>query len=401
MKKRILSVLMGVTLVASMFAGCGSSENKTEASEDKAETATEDTAEDKTETTETTAAAGDFECKPYSIALPFPESGLTSFEIARSNFDLLESQTNGEIINAASDLTPDGVLSFVESQVAAGVSGLVICPPSDSVLPTVTQLCEEAGVYWGITLRSISDPEIKAMVEASPYYVGNCYEDEETAGYTCGKWMGDAGYKKIAIISQAKGDTTCDTREVGLGKACEELGIEIVGESRGHAQASDTTAATESFLAANPDLDAIFFVGSACTGAHEACIKAIQDAGRDDVKVVTIDFPDAMTEDFETGVLAYSYAQVCLTYDPYISIIKVVNAIQGTPIGDDGKFTSNTMAMYGIDSVEAAKEYQAIAGNPKYLFYDEEELKSFYKWENPDLNEQTLQEMIDSYKVTE
>lgn len=345
--------------------------------------------------------AGDFECKEYTIAVPFAESGLTSFEIMRSNMDLLESMTNGEIINAASDLTPDGVLSFVESQVAAGVDGLIVCPPSDSVLPTVTQLCEEAGVYWGITLRSISDPEIKAMVEASPYYVGNCYEDEETAGYSCGKWMGEQGYKKIAIISQAKGDTTCDTRESGLAKACEEFGIEIVGESRGHAQATDTTAATESFLAANEDLDAIFFVGSACTGSHEAAIKAIQEAGRgDDVKVVTIDFPDEMVADFESGILVFSYAQVCLTYDPYICLTKVVNSIQGTPLNEEGP-TSNTMAMYAIDNVEDAKAYQEIAGNPDFLLYTEETLPTLFKWENADLNEETLQTLIDEYQVAQ
>ena len=349
----------------------------------------------------TSVFAGDFECKEYTMAVPFAESGLTSFEIMRSNMDLLQEMTNGEIINAVSDLTPDGVLSFVESQVAAVVDGLVICPPSYSVLPNVAQLCEEAGVYWGISLRSISDPEIKAMVEASPYYVGNCYEDEESAGYTCGKWMGEQGYKKIAIISQAKGDTTCDTREVGLAKACDEFGIEIVGESRGHAQPSDTTAAVESFLAANEDLDAVFFVGSACAGAHEAAVKAIQDAGRgDDVKMVTIDFPDEMVADFESGILVYSYAQVCLTYDPYICLTKVINAIQGTPLSEDGP-TSNTMAMYGIDNVEDAKAYQEVAGNPDYLFYSEEELSQLFKWENADLNEETLQTLIDSYKVTE
>jgi len=260
-------------------------------------------------------------------------------------------------------------------------------------------MCEEAGVYWGITLRSISDPEIKKMVEASPYYVGNCYEDEENAGYSCGKWMGEAGYQKIAIISQAKGDTTCDTRELGLARACEEFGIEIVGESRGHAQATDTTAAVESFLAANPDLDAVFFVGSACTGAHEAAIKAIQEAGReDDVKVVTIDFPDQMTEDFETGVLAYSYGISCLTLDPYICLIEVVNAIQGTPIGEDGIPTSNTIGMFGFDNLEAAAEYQKATGNADYKFFNEETLRKLFKWENPDLNQETLQEILDNYK---
>jgi ABC-type sugar transport system substrate-binding protein len=288
----------------------------------------------------------------------------------------------------------------VESQVAAGVDGLIITPPSDSILPTVTNLCESEGVYWAISLRSISDPEIKEMVESSPYYVGNCYEDEEQAGYTCGQWMGEQGYKKIAFITQAKGDTTCDTREVGLRKACEEYGIEIVGESRAHTQASDTTAAVESFLAANPDLDCIFFMGTAVTGAHEAGVKAIQDAGRD-VKIVSIDFPNEMIADFESGVLVYAYAQVCLSYDPYITIMKVMNAIQGTPLDDSGAPTTNTMAMYGIDNIEDAKAYEEILGNPDYLYYDGDALSQFFKWENPDLTQETLQELVDSYQISE
>ncbi len=347
----------------------------------------------------TPALAEETELKPYTMAVPFAESGDIGFEIMRSNMDLLEEQTNGTIINASSDLTADGVLSFVESQVAAGVDGLIICPPSDSILPTVTTLCEEAGVYWAISMRSISDPDIKEMVEASPYYVGNCYEDEYTAGYTCGQWMGEQGYKKIAIISQEKGDTTCDTREEGLAQACEEYGMEVVAESRGLTQASDATSAVESFLAANADLDAIFFVGTSIIGSQEAAIKAIQDAGREEVKLVCIDFPPEMTDDFETGILVYAYAQVCLTYDPYIAILKVVNAIEGTPLNDDGTPTSNTMAMYSIDNAEDASAYQNVTNNPEYLFYDEEQLPSFYKWENPDLTEETLQEMIDNYSV--
>ena len=344
-----------------------------------------------------TAYAADF-----SIALPLPESGITAFEIMRSNMDQLEQLTGGEFINALADLTPDGVISFVESQVAAGVDGLMIIPPADSVLPTVCTLCEEAGIYWGISMRSITDPDIKAMVEASPYYIGNCYEDEYTSGYNCGKWMGEAGYKKIAIISQAKGDTTCDTREEGLAQACEEYGMEIVGESRGHAQASDATQATESFLASNADLDAIFVVGSAVTGEHEAVIKAIQDAGRgDQVSLITVDFPNDMVADFESGILKYSFGPFCLTYDPEIMLIKLVNAVKGTPIttADGSTVTSNAMKVLGIDNAEDAAEYVEVLGNPKYLFFTDDEINNMMVENNPDMNEAVLQEIVDNYTI--
>lgn len=382
MKKKLLAILLTAVLSVTMLAGCGNEEPAAEAEVNE-------------EATEVAV-----EPKEYSIAVPFPESGNVRMEILRANMDILEEKTNGTYISAATGMTPDEVLSFVESQVAAGVDGLIICPPSDSILPTVTQICEDAGVYWGITWRSINDPEIRELVEASPYYVGNCFEDEETAGYICGKWMGEQGYKKIAIISQAKGDTTCDAREVGLGRACEEYGIEIVGESRGQKQASDTTAATESFLAANADLDAIFFVGSTAIGSHEACMSAIQ-AVNSETKVVSIDFPDEMAAGFEAGTLAYSYAQVCLTFDPYITLIKVMNAVQGTPLNEDGLPTSNSMAMFGIDNYDDAMAYSAVTGNSQYQFFNEKNLEKLFKWKNPDLNEATLQEMLDNYEINE
>lgn len=339
------------------------------------------------------------ELKEYSLAVPFGEATNMVAETVRTNSDELEELTNGKVLNADVGLEADEAIAFVEGQIAAGVNGLIICPPSDSVLPTIAQQCEEAGVYWGITMRDISDPEIKELVEASPYYVGNCYVNDETSGYNCGKWMGEQGYKKIAIISQTKGDTTCDARERGLAQACEEYGMEIVSESRGHLQASDTTAAVESFLSANSDLDAVFIVGTTVNGAHEAAVKAIQDAGRDeDVKLVTIDFPTEIEADFESGVLVYSYGPASPALDPTITMLKVINAIQGTPINDDGSCSTHVINLIEIDNLETAKEYSKISGNKDFVLFDEEAIQELFKWENEDLTSESLQEILDNYK---
>lgn len=388
MRKRFITFMMSVVMTITLLAGCGGKDGNQETQKENAGQGKQQ---------EETA-----ELKEYTLAVPFPESGIISFEALRVNMDILEEKTKGNIVNAPADMTPDGVLTFVENQVAAGVDGIIIIPPADSILPSVAAMCEEAQIYWGIAFRSISDEEIKKVVEASPYYVGNCFENEEEAGYTTGKWVGEQGYKKIAIISLPKGDATADARERGLQKACEEYDIEIVGEAREQSQASDAAAATESFLAANPDLDAIFYVSSASAGTHEATVKAIQDAGRaDDVKVVSIDFPDGIAADFESGVLIHSYGISCSTLDPFITTVKVINAIQGTPISDDGSFTTNNISMFAIEDVETAKKYQDIVGNPEYIFYNDDELDKLFKWENPNLSEATLQEILDAYNPFE
>jgi ABC-type sugar transport system substrate-binding protein len=245
-------------------------------------------------------------------------------------------------------------------------------------------------------MRSIEDEEIKELVEASPYYVGNCYESEEETGYNAGKWMGEAGYKKIAIISQPKGDTTCDAREEGLAKACEEYGMEIVSEARGLSQASDATSATESFLAANADLDVIFYVGSPAAGVHEATVKAIQDAGRD-VKMTAVDFPSEMVEDFESGIMTYGIGLSCLTYDPYMVVVKLINAIQGYPLNDDGTPTSNLIEMFEIDNLDDAKKYMEVSGDNTMMFYEGEDMEQLFKWNNPEMSEDYMQKLIEDF----
>jgi ABC-type sugar transport system substrate-binding protein len=378
MKKKLLAMLVSMTMVVGLLTGCGSSSDSGD-SGSAGESASEEV-----------------ELQDFTIATTFPESGLTSFEILANNAKQLCEAAGGTFVNAPADMTADGILSFVESQIAAGTKGLVFCPNADSVLPTVTTLCEEAGVYWGICMRSIEDEEIKELVEASPYYVGNCYESEEETGYNAGKWMGEAGYKKIAIISQPKGDTTCDAREEGLAKACEEYGMEIVSEARGLSQASDATSATESFLAANADLDVIFYVGSPAAGVHEATVKAIQDAGRD-VKMTAVDFPSEMVEDFESGIMTYGIGLSCLTYDPYMVVVKLINAIQGYPLNDDGTPTSNLIEMFEIDNLDDAKKYMEVSGDNTMMFYEGEDMEQLFKWNNPEMSEDYMQKLIEDF----
>ncbi len=409
--KRMTAVITTAVVAASMVAGCGSSSSSGNSSASAADTGAasasaasggSSASTDVPSTDSSVKTSANSDLKSYTLAIPFAESGLTTFEAFRYNCDKVEKLTNGTIINDSRALTPDDELSFVEAQCAAGVDGLILTPSSDSILSTVTQLCEDAGVYWGISLRTISDPEIKELVESSPYYVGDCYEDEVTAGYNCGKFMGEKGYKKIAIFSQTKGDTTTDAREEGLAKACEEYGMEIVGESRGNTQASDITSATQSFLAANSDLDCIYYVGTSVSGAQEAIIKAIQDAGRDEVKMVGVDFPDDMVADFESGILEYSYSQPSLSLDCFVTMMKVINAIQGTPINEDGTPTSNHMYMVGVDNLDDAKAYAEVSGNAQYEFFSDDDITNkLCKWNNPDLTEDSLQEIIDNYQITD
>ncbi|MCR1841544.1 sugar ABC transporter substrate-binding protein [Murimonas intestini] len=425
--KRLTAVLLAGAVAVSQLAGCSSgSQSKTEKTTEKAaKENSESVAEGGTEAseaekaadtkdsaeTEKTADAGDgakadepaadVDLKEITIAIPMADTGMTfQNQMSYNMNNILGPAGNATFVYNQSTFDADGTMNFVESEIAAGVDGLMFVPPSDSVLPTVCSLCEEAEVYWAISMRTIEDEEIREMCENSPYYVGNCYEDEEETGRLVGEYLGKQGAKKIAIITTIKGDTTGEAREAGLAKACEEYGIEIVGEARGLTQASDVTNAVESFLSANAELDAVFCVGTTVTGVQEITVKAVQDSGRKGVQVVCVDHPDGITDLFESGTLTYSIGTPSFALDTYICAIKMVNAIQGYPIsGEKEGKSSNFIAMAVVSNAEEAKVYEEASSNNEYTFFDEKEIKDLLRWNNPQLDESGLQSVLDNYEL--
>ncbi len=380
MKKKLLALILVTVLMAMGTAGC--SRRGT------------DTA-DKTGTADNTGTGSNSEdtagTKPFKIAVGLSDSGATMFSLMSNNLKAFAKAAGGEVVfEGGVAASADATIAFVENQIAAGVNGILIGPPADSVLPTITALCEEAGVYWGICFRNILDEEVKSLVESSEYYVGKSFEDEETTGYQVMANLNELGVKKVAIISMAKGNTTTDLREAGANQACKDLGMEIVAESRDIAQASDATGAAESFLTAYSDLDAVFIVGATGAGVHEAVAKAIEDAGRkDSVKMATIDFPDSMSELFEKDILVTCSGLPSWGYDPFMGFVLLANTCMGSPISDE-KVTL-TCSMFDINNKETADKWLEKFGDASTLYYTEEEMKQLIKANNPELTPESLQ----------
>ncbi len=379
MKKRLLAVVLAAAMVFGCVVGCGNKEASTN---------------DEASATEEAAPAGE----EFKLAVGLPDSGSTMFSLMSHNITTMVNDLGGTVVfQGGVGASTDATIQFVEDQIAAGAKGIIFSPPSDAVLTSVCSMCEEAGVYWGITFRTILDQDVLDFINASEYYIGNCYEDEEQAGYQVMADMHERGIKKVAIISQAKGNTTTDRREAGAQKACEELGMEIVAEARALGQASDATSAAESFLSAYSDLDAIFVVGTTGAGMHEAVAKAIEDAGKSDrVKLATIDFPDTMPELFEKDCLVSSAGLISWGYDPYMITTILANRVKGTPITEEK--VSIAFPMSSINDADSAKKWTDRFGDASTLYYEEEVIKNTLdKGNNADLTLEKLVQLIEEY----
>lgn len=319
----------------------------------------------------------------------------TSDALGKSCSDLVKSSVEalgGETIVDASGLMPEKQISSVENLISSGCDALTICPFSDSILPKVSQLCTEAKIPFTIYFRKIQDLAVKKAVESSPYYVGNCCEDETTAGYNVTKSLADKGCKKILLISMPRGDTTAENREKGVNKCVQETGMKIVSECRDINQASDATKAVESAIAAFPDLDGILFASSGTFGFSGAiqALKQHDKVGK--IFVASIDFPNDLQEAFKDNTIA----GMCGGHfaDPMFTVILLYNRLAGTPLADK-PVTLNLPFTYLKSAADADNYYKYFTGS--IPLYTANEVKQMVKFYNKDMSLEKLTQIMQNY----
>lgn len=336
---------------------------------------------------------------PLRIGLEFQEADYnTSFHLLNENLKHLEKLANVEFIRA--DRTYSGTsteqsIYNIEYLLSQDVDGILFSPTTDQVLPTICRMCEEANVYWGIYLRTISDRNIEEFCQSSPYYIGNTYENEEEGAYLLAKSVLEKGYRKFAVLSESKWDNTCRLREEGFQKALMEYpDAQILTEARNMHTEADIEQNIKSIIQAYPDLDCFFLAGTKTIGGSEqvlTTIQAIRSTSR--ISLIAIDFSDRLVEDFQSGILKSAYGVLHFTLDPYYLAIEMINTLKGYPLEEHS--TSLCLPGVLITSETQAMELSAVLENRTLLFFPDDYVQNtLFKWNTPDLNEAVFQQII-------
>lgn len=385
MKKKMIALLTSMTLVLStILMGCGSQKNTGETKEQQTEEAYSETAQ---------------------TSDKLPEKLKIGVVIWSTTDDL--GGASARLLNYASDIigcemvyntnisSPESQITATENLIAAGCNAIAICNYSDDILPKITSLCEENEVYFTLIWRSISDPEVKEIVEASPYYLGNTCESEEETGYMMGESFHNMGCENIAVITMEKGDATADARDAGFDRACEEFGMNRISEVRNNTlTAEETTKAVENFLASFPELDGIFVTGGSNT-ILEGVIQALALHNKTgEVKVACIDFISDLDKYIEEGAIdAISGGHFV---DPLFSYMLMVNKLTGTPLSDNCEQID--LNFINLQSPDDARNYYKYCEGDSYP-YNEEEIRSMVKYFNPDMTIDKLKEIAAAYSI--
>ena len=385
MKKKMIALLTSMTLVLStILMGCGSQKNTGETEEQQTEEASSETAQ---------------------TSDKLPEKFKIGVVIWSTTDDL--GGASARLLNYASDIigcemvyntnisSPESQITATENLIAAGCNAIAICNYSDDILPKITSLCEENEVYFTLIWRSISDPEVKEIVEASPYYLGNTCESEEETGYMMGESFHNMGCENIAVITMEKGDATADARDAGFDRACDEFGMNRISEVRNNTlTAEETTKAVENFLASFPELDGIFVTGGSNT-ILEGVIQALALHNKTgEVKVACIDFISDLDKYIEEGAIdAISGGHFV---DPLFSYMLMVNKLTGTPLSDNCEQIDPNFI--NLQSPDDARNYYKYCEGDSYP-YNEEEIRSMVKYFNPDMTIDKLKEIAAAYSI--
>lgn len=403
MKKRLVSILLATVMVFSLGACGNSNENSGTqgTSDEQTETPTEegsDGTEDSNETGDSDEAGNTGEAS-FTIGYPAVAATNTTMEAMRLNRTTVAEAAGGTLITEDWDFSPEGTVQAVEKLIERGCQGVIIVPTDESILPTITNICEEAGVYWAISMRRISDEAIKEIVYASDYYVGYVAQNGKQLGYDLGKAVADNGGKKYAIITGSVGDTDSDIRETGLAEAAAEFGLECVSEVRSLTSPADATAAVESILASYPDIDAIVRVFSGIAGDGVAIAEAISEAGKSgEVAYITFGTEDGMEEYVEDGTITQTFIMLNVIDSVIVSTI-LVNQINGTPMSDKKiEIELDFATITGMDELENYNKYYSTTEAPLYSMKEIQEsmlgasLEDFYK---NIIDPFSIQELID------
>jgi ABC-type sugar transport system substrate-binding protein len=382
--KKVLLVIMILTMLANMV-GCANQPQKQSAAP-SAEMKTSGAAQDP---------------KPFKIGFPWMTTSTDPTMVSLiTNFKAAVEAAGGELVLVESDLTADTLINNISELISRDVDGIVFMPASDSMLPTVNQMCSEAGVPYSTFCRIINDENIRAQIHGSDYFAGGCYEDEVKCAYTITKELVGMGVKNLCVINIAKGDTSSDLRDQGIEKAVEETGINLLNTTYNVMVPNDMTRTIESYVAAYPEMDGILLAGTYCDAALPTIQKALADhklAGK--VIVGRIDFDYTMGKYLEEGSFHISYGGQ-QQFDPLLSLIILINKVIGTPIKEDGPVIL-VVNYLKLTSSQEAEDYLTYFLGDIPIFTSEEIKESMIKFYNPDIDESTFKVIIDNFTVAD
>lgn len=351
--KKLLSVLLALTLVLCILGGCG------------------DTGSTPSQQPGSTSVQGDApvdQAEPYRLGVLSLGALTTTFKAATLSLQDMCDTANVELVQVElAGYDDQGFLTTYENMINMGVDGVIAYTFSEGTIRLLADLFEENDVDWYLANRQISDPDLKEYVFSKENFVGNCYCEEEQMAYNIVEQLNkDYGVENLAVIGLTQGDLNGDLRDKGIAAACEALGVTLLTETRGIATAADVTNAVEGIITSYPEVDGIFIVGGTITtGALAGANQSLSNHDLlDQVAIGMIDIAPGMSEYMGDGKPLKVVAGGNLVMDYIFAGACMINHFNGVN-ADQTPYVINTNMLY-VYTPEDAADYDLYCENTEH-----------------------------------
>lgn len=390
--KRLLCVLLVITLFSSLFVGCGKSSTDNTTNDKKETTTTSENKETTTENSDTTQeTTGSTEGK-YKIGYNFYGSNSYALLSLANNSKVVIDAFGNEGIGISDEYQVEKIVQDVENMISAGVDGLIIWLPAESLYLTVADMCKEAKVPFVLNDKIPSDPSIVAELKANPYFAGAVSPANAVYGEAIAKYALNQGLKTCIISSSGVGDPSDTPRLEAFKEIFTASGGQILSELHSSA-ADEAQSQIEDALIANPDPDFIYGVGS---DFGIAAVSALENAGNTRAIVLTSGLDKAALELLGNSSLKMVNGDFWIA--GMLSAVVLQNYLDGTPLKDhDG----NPVWIDSILPFEVPAEKYDLY---KRFFLDEycysaDEIRQMSGKYNPDFNYDAFLKVIEDYSL--
>lgn len=318
MKRQVVSLALGATLLVSSLAGCGS----------KQAAPAPTTGGSAAAESGTTAAAGDLADKEVvfiikNLTTPFFLSMKEGAEAAGAELGIkvtVQAPTSSEEGAGNEEQT-----QLIEQAIANKASAVCIAPTdSNGIIPAVKKL-KEAGI-----------PVIASNTKIAEDGLANCFVGLEnyTQGYNVAKKLceGLEGKGKMFIIEGTAGAQTSIDRVEGATAAISEYpDIEVVAQQSASYKRATAMDVAQNLLQANPDVNAVY-----CCNDEMALgvVEAVDAAGK--TGQILIGGADGNADALQCILdgKMYATAEANAFDQAYYSVVAAVNVLKGQAAED-------------------------------------------------------------------
>lgn len=326
MKKKVVSLILAATMIATMVTGCGGGSDEPAATDGAATTDEAGTADEATPATETgaadaadaaaDAAGGDYADKVVGVCIyQFSDNFMTLFRTELENYLIAQgfSKDNIKIVDGANDQATQ--TGQIDNFIAEGVDVLIINPVNSSSAETITDKVVAAEIPLVYINREPDASEEQRWADNNwnVTYVG-C--DAKQSGTMQGELIADLGLEtvdkngdgKIQYIMVEGDPENIDAqyRTEYSVKALEDAGLEVecLTDQVGNWQQDQAQQIVANALGQyGDDIEVVFCNNDAMAlGA----LQAIQSAGRtvnEDIYLVGVDALSEALEDVIAGTM--------------------------------------------------------------------------------------------------